>query len=566
MRNLSIVTKDKSWRRTLLTAAALLAAWAVILWRVPVHFMFDDDEALMQILSGARSGTPHLYDVYNSPLLSAPVSLLYRLVPGIAWYPLLLVSVTVASCVCCCVLPVPDDRRSAVLGAIEGVVLAACAFLPSAVFLQYSIAGAAAGAAVCLLMMDTLFHGRTHTAGILLFGFFAICLRGETAAVAAAMTLTAILTALIARDGGIKAVPLPRTGRLALPAGVLAALLFVSAGAGRLAANSPEWKEFTEFNEVRTSFLDYPHPGWEETDAYREAGWDEPLFRLAEDWFFLDPRIDTDALSAIRTEIGWKGRLDSDPVRSFRRMLTANNQVRDLFLFLAGMTGVNVLLSLCAGKRRRIFACLLPGAAFMGGAAILCLIGRHPPHAFYVLAIPSAAMETFLFLQFLRGTGKRILPAALALTAVLAGAVLAANSAVHSLAAALGQETLSREARSTAINAYAYEHPDSILLTDTTVTGAGAPFDADPRPVNRFFWGGWYYATPVWEEQLTANGISALTPEMLYSDRVLFLSAPGSDLADLLAYLTERFGETRPLCLEEREYFSVYRFERGNNS
>ncbi len=564
MRILSIGAQGRAVRRTLATAAALLSIWAVLLWKVPVHFMFDDDEALMQILSGARSGTPHLYDVYNSPLLSAPVSILYRLIPGIAWYPLLLLCVTVASCVCCCVLPVPEDRRSAVIGAVECIVLAACAFLPSTVFLQYSIAGAAAGSAVCLLMMDSLLHGRTHTAGILLFGFFAICLRGETAAVAAAMMLAAVLTALAARNDGTA--ELPRAGRLAVPAGVLAALLFVSAGAARIAANSPDWKDFTAFNEVRTSFLDYPHPGWEETEAYRAAGWDEPLFRLAEEWFFLDPRIDTEALASIRTEIGWRGRLDADPVRSFRQMVTANNQVRDLFLFLFGMTGVNILLSLCAGEWKRILACMIPAAAFMGGAAILCLIGRHPPHAFYVLAIPSAAMETYLFVHFLRGAGKGIVSALLILTAVLAGTVLAVNSAVHSVAAALGQETLSREARSAAINAYAYEHPDSVILTDMTVTGAGAPFETAPRPVNRFFWGGWYYATPAWKEQLAANGISALTPEMLYSDRILFLSAPENDLADLLAYLTERFGETHPLRVDEREGFSVYRFERGNNS
>ena len=136
MRTLSDGTRYRDRSRTLLIAAALLLAWGFLLWRVPVHFMFDDDEALMQILSGTRSGTPHLYDVYNSPLLSAPVSLLYRLIPGIAWYPLLLLAVTVLSCVRCCTLLVPEGRRFPVAAIVAGPALAACAFLPSAVFLR----------------------------------------------------------------------------------------------------------------------------------------------------------------------------------------------------------------------------------------------------------------------------------------------------------------------------------------------------------------------------------------------------------------------------------------------
>ena len=55
MRMLSIGAQGRAVRRTLATAAALLSIWAVLLWKVPVHFMFDDDEALMQILSGAGS-------------------------------------------------------------------------------------------------------------------------------------------------------------------------------------------------------------------------------------------------------------------------------------------------------------------------------------------------------------------------------------------------------------------------------------------------------------------------------------------------------------------------------
>ena len=75
-----------------------------------------------------------------------------------------------------------------------------------------------------------------------------------------------------------------------------------------------------------------------------------------------------------------------------------------------------------------------------------------------------------------------------------------------------------------------------------------------------FFWGGWYYATPAWRDQLAQNGIGELTPEMLLTERVVLVTAPGGEPDKLLAYLAAGFGAVKAEIVEKTELFDAYAF------
>ena len=532
--------------------ASVVIAAALIL--CPVHFLLDDDYALMQILAGFRSGTPSFYNVYNNVLYSAPVSLLYRVWGSIPWYPLLEIAAILvsASAILARTLRAAQKQGRIWAALLAFLAVFCCAFLPNLIFLQYSTAAAALGAAAAVLLLS---HERGDGAWkIVVLAVWSFLLRAETGYVTLFMLLTALLMRALKKPAETR--PKPRVWiAVLLSFAIAAAALLIQ----KAVEQSADIRAYTAFNAARTAFMDYPHADFGAA-AYLEAGWTRTFYELTQRWFFLDGRFNTEALEAINAAAPGVGRISlSAAVRAFLKALGATNMVRNLFVLLLGSSGALSLIRLFRRDWRGVLAALLPLGCLAGGGLALSMLGRFPQHAFYALGIPVSALLLYEWAGEQKG---KLITRLISLALLFCALLIAVSSARHVYALSHSEEYAVQEARSAAIDAYAGAHPELIVVADYSVRGAGTPWTTarDAHPVNRFFWGGWYYKTPFYEEQLRAVGLDSLDADSFLSGEAVLLSNDEAVLETFTAYLAERGTPAAAECIERNDHFAAYRF------
>lgn len=541
-----------------LLAAALVGA---ALCFCPVHFLLDDDYALMQIVSGLRSGTPALYNVYNNILYSAPLSLLYRAAGNIPWYPLFEIAAIFAAvyAILFRTLRAAKEEKRALSCAAFFLAVFAAAFLPNLIFLQYSTAGAALGAAACVLLYTMRREDRVWPA--VLFAAWSFLLRRETGFVTLAMLLAALLMRLLAKKAEDS--PRPRAGIAVIMA---FALCFGAFLAQRAAEQSEGIADFTAYNAARTAYMDYPHAGYDESGVYRELGWSRNFYDLTQRWFFLDARFNADSLEKINAATATAPA--AFPARAkaaattFYKTLFVTNTVRNLFLLMAGASFALALIRILKKDWRGQIRALIPFACLVGAGLLLSYIGRFPQHAFYALALPAVSLLAAEWAKLARGG----LITRLAMLGTLLAALFIGTSSVRTVyALSHSEEYRTQEARAEAVDAFALETPDHIVVTDYSVRGAGTPFVTmqSARPLNRFFWGGWYCYSPFYFDQLEANGLPSLDAETFASGRALLLNSDEALLKLFTEYLTETCGPVRAERVVQTEYFTAWKFARA---
>ena len=547
---------------TAVCCSALLMAglFALALLVCPTHFLLDDDTLLMQLLSGARTGEASYYNVYNSILYSAPISALYRLFPAVEWYPLIQIFILFASgtAVCSVILPLARERGRALPVLLAGIGVFLCMWLPNLIFLQYSVVGAAAGTAACLLALSRMERGGRGW-GIAIFGALSFCIRVETGVAMLAMLCAAGLMGLLSGEkaewkGKIKSLLGP------LVPWVLVGILTL--GLGLAIEHGPEMEDYAAFNHARRDYMDYPHDDFSENPVFLETGWNRSLYDLVEHWCFLDPRVNTENLHQINAAAVHSftplEKLTAAPGLFFST-LGVSNLVRNLFLLLVGLTLALLARRLLGLDVPGLIRGLVPLLAFFAASLLLCYRGRFSQHAFYVVALPALMLLLYEWAD-LPKAGK--LSGCLGGLALFATLFLGVNSAEHVVALANSPVILEEEALNDRINAYARSHGDKIILTDYSLRVFRAPFapQGEPWARNRFSWGGWYYHSPFYYDQLKENGLSTLTGEALYGGRVLLLNRDEALLQNILAYLSENFGPTELMELDRLGDVGIYTF------
>ncbi|MEA5049742.1 MAG: hypothetical protein VB034_14205 [Eubacteriales bacterium] len=531
----------------------------------PVHFLLNDDYALMQLVAGWRSGTPEFYNVYNNVIYSAPLSLLYRLCGNIPWYPL--VQIVILFFASYTIWKTMRKNKSGTLGAVfvllSFLCLFLCGILPNLVYLQYSIVAAIAGSAACILFLDGE-TGRGHGYQIILFVLLSFLIRQESGIVMLCMLLGTLAMRHMKKREPIAKKALPRKQGLSELLIISLAVLFCF-GAGlvqKSVETSPNVRNYTEFNALRTRYMDYgDHPTYQESDVYQRIGWSENLYDMTRNWFFMDERVSAETLSAILSEgkaPAVSEKLASVP-SSFLETLKETNMVRDLFLLFIWLTAATVLCRLLNREYLSALRDCLPAACFFIASLYLCYQGRYPQHAFYVCILPACTLLFYDWTELEKGG--RLMQGVMVLA--LAGMFfLAYNSAEHVVLSSRSGFYQNKEILSDEVDAYAAAHPKDIIITDYSIQGSGKPWkrETDDHPLNRFFWGGWYYQSPFYYTQLQKNGRHPLYAQDFYDSNVRLVSASPKLLEDFLAYLTATYGKTRAIPVLSGPRFTVYRF------
>ncbi len=580
----------RALRARALIALLLAAALLGLLYAVcPVRFETNDDTALMQIVSGARTGEPHSYDVYNNVCYSAPLALLYRLMDGVPFYTLMqlfLIAVSVFV-LFSAALDALDGRGR--LGVAAFTALLAASFLAvyayAAVILQYSVTAAFCGAAACARLYAPARGGRVlralNSIAAVSLALMSFLLRAETGAVTLLFLLVAMLLRLpgkpepeaeraeaVAGQGKVAGPRGVRRAKLAAPLAFLLALGLCGGAAlvQRAYESAHVPADYAAFNRARTAFNDYAHPSYDDDPAlYASVGWPKELAALTDEWFLMDGRIDAQSLSTIASASDMPAFSLSGAVKTFVGGITGTNLARNALLAALALLALAFITGVLNGDGRRSLGALLVAASFFGCVLYLCARGRFPLRSLYVCAFPACALSLALIAEGGKAMGKAAKGVSAALTAAVLCAVafVGLSTAKHVCALANFSETAAFTAQNEALDAYVSARPDGVFVTAVSLTHPGDPFarGGGEAPVNRFFWGGWYRYTPMFDAQLAANGLSELTAAQFYDARVYYVSASDELPRLLLDYLTSEYGQTRMEAVDATgDGFTVYRF------
>lgn len=541
-----------------------------------ITFLNNDDVSIQRAISGWQTGVPYPAHPFANPLLSAPVSLLYRLFPAIAWWGRLqqaamLLSITVTGC---CLLLAADGAGIRPAHALGGFALLCLGVFSSAIVqIAFTLTAALAGtAAVSLILTEDPARPcawpRRISALLLLLACFLFRNSSGICVLPFFLFACAYRVVLPACGAGLVRRARMRNAACLLLGVAISALAIAANAHGRVHFNDPGYEEF---DAARSAFADYPHPSYAEDPAlYASVGWDETLYDLASSWCFLDERIDADALNAIAAA-GVQPRSVaqklSDALQNGIALARGNGRMQWVLAFPAAAF-IWMLLGL--SKRRESLLPALAAGCFALGAFLLCgylcYTGRFLLRTFFLIAYPATAAILLTALEVRRLPPRLRMPkwaGALAATLLLAPSLAGSVLTCRALVLYDPGPTL---ARVDDMYAYALANPDNIYIRDTYTINDIDAFRTFPerQPTNVIEWGGNGMYTGALSRQVALNGLAAFNGETLLGENVYLITTRGSaQEAFLLRYARDRLrAETIELVAEFGDRLAVYRFRR----
>ena len=619
----------KKHENCILSLAMALILAGILAARFDFYYDLNDDVLIKDILSGVYSGTPDGHTMQLLYPLGALLALLYRglSIPVFGAFLLFCQFGSIWAVGYRSVVLVDEEReardgvslasgmRSAASGAhpaepavcsawnttaarlgVKGVLLFAEALFWFAamgshlVYLQYTVtAGMLAGAAIFWVVTA---KGKERFGGLLLY-WLSFCLRPEMA----------LLCLPLAGAGGLciwgREKQIFSKENLRHYLGLFAALVIgmgVFYGLDVLAYSDPDWKDFRQFFDERTTLYDYHLDFVEQYDenreAYEETGVSRTLQEMLKNYNFgAADEIDTQMLSSLAMQA--KKTDAKEPVlsqvkKAIWRLAHENwlskNDLPWNFVFL---TVVFVWCFCCLQKGNRKFFWQPVFVACVGGMLWIYLLmqGRmvdRVTHPLYLAQILLAAglwgtagnrqreMRTAEKCDAVGPTGAAAGVAMgvaivcsdadvsrnvntrstgrihTAITAAVCGAILLlCIFQVPGMWQGVVQEQIHREmVNRTNEDTFAYcrKHASTLFLEDVYSTVAYSEkitLDRD-KPFNYDLLGGWLVKSPLTKQKLSAFEYASMGEAVRSSEKVCLLADEGTDMSWLTEYLEEQ--------------------------
>lgn len=531
----------------LLVSFAMAAVFFLLSAQIQsVAYQTNDDNAIAFALAGYQTGAPYPNALFIHCALGSAFAFLYRAFPNLAWWGIIQIALLLVSesCIFFCILSfsgrrgVPFAASAAVLG-----LFAIVFFLPSAVEITYTVTACIAGCAGLALIIYAADRDRLwilFPAVLLIIS--AYLYRKESGYV--------ILCYLVPAAGiACWLNPVRRRVLIAVSTGVIL-LCGVLGTLNRSVRESVNGEEYVRFSTYRERFTDYPRDTYQENpELYLDAGWDEELYELADNWCFLDPRVNAESLH----------RITDGSVRKGYSLSGALNRMLSFFAeehsALGMSAGILLLLILCWTMDGSGLLHWIAAAVFLGGAGMcfyLCLKGRFIFRSFETVCLPMAVL-TLILLFFCprrkerkRRTLAEILIAGICCICFATGLINAKNLRVNG---ATVQLTNVRQ-----VNDYVMQHPDETFIRDAGTAADLDVFSSYPGtgPINLISWGGCGMYSDAYYQQLRLNGIRGIHSEILFEDSVYFLTKEDSRAKEILDAYLKTIQPAGELVLRER--------------
>ena len=566
--------------------AALLLALIRAPW--PVTFLNNDDTNIMRALSGDYSGVPTASHPFINVVLSVPCSVLYSIMPGVAWWPLVhLLALWAGITVLLAALFKAFTAKGLPL------------WLPAAIgaFFTFTLYGYAIVRMTFTLTSAILGTGALAT--VLAFGTEEKDLSSPLLPMGFALLL-AIACFAFRNSAGMSMLPFWLLGCLyrlyvlfghGLPlrkcaAALLLPLLLCVVAVGMDRVNTLGIEHFNgpafmDYDDARSRYMDYAHDSYAKNPGlYASVGWDEDLARLAESRFFMDERITPEAFRAIYE--GSSIRTSSLFATLWQGLKLGVRTVRGNGQILYCMIGMLLTLAIAAvgcarTKRLPVFLFCL---CFAGGGFLLCYYlccaGRFPLRTFFMIAYPTQIGMAFACLDLITPQcalserltrGQRFRNLGLT-AAVFAGCLLSACLTVSALNADDVSKTLRASKK---LISYVRIHPSNLYVR-APLTG----YDIDPYTSytgtdlsNLLEWGGTGMHTLYMRRQLARKDIADLSPEIFSWDRVYYVARNGDTVttAAFEGYMVSRWGATGLRAVDTiSDLYTIYEVTYPNDA
>lgn len=548
------------------------------------RFATNDDYGLMSILAGYKSGTPSAVSFYCEYLYAVIVSGLYNINSYIPWYTLIFLFLTLINCLCLYYVisksliesGYSKYRRSIASFVFICFILGIYFF--NLVYITFSIVPAVCGCSAVLLILsmndeNISVTNNIVTGFIFVLFFFSWNIRIESGYVAFISAIAAIVYTVI--NNRIKI----RRGAL-LVIGIVA-IMAISVFADWYVGIDSGWNDFKLFYDACGQYTDYTHLTFEEApDLYQSIGWNENMYYLVDDWFFMDDSVNYQSFNTLNNAIA------NETVYGYssKRALIVGmfNTFKNSSLWIKAFAIVWVItvvvISICSfvnseDRKMAVKDVLGPILFWLLGFAFttyLLMRGRFLDRAVYPIVfctmLPSMILSFRNALTIKSSQSKTCKnvssyqPLIVLLIVTVTGACLAI--------AALGVITANWDNYNPEytkvkmnLEQYVMDNDEYFYINDTSLTMTGDPFVVYPekKPTNYTFWGGTYLKSPLYYEQIKMYGVDDFNRAVFLREDVRFVSQRGIN-EFLLNYMKEEYPNCSAEITDKQDDFYVYKF------
>lgn len=540
-----------------------------VLWHIcPIMFQNNDDKFLLYMMAGYTTGKPSLYTVFGGFLWAGFIALFYKLNSGIAWYTIITLVAIVLSLVIICGAYLQSSRK---VGLLCNTLIYISLFFVSLCYfasaLQYTMTSAYVGVAgVCAIMLAE--WADSHRIKLTYIVISAVCIaaaysiRKEMGLVTMSCVFIILFFMVLKTDKAF-----------AIKSGVIIFATFVV-----VFASNHIYEKYTglvKFNEdysIIQRWIDYPHIDINDDvdGVYASVGWDQELYDAANEWFFIDERVTPENIQVINDAS------DAMSVSMTERMVRAKDALANkqmvnvqVLLWLTVLVLSNVSLIRKREGKDDLLAILCADCLFLFFVALaiyFCVLqGRFPLRVYQALviiySIPSMAMMFKVLDKYKCDIIIGLITFVFVVAVPLCYRCFPSGSMIYQ--GRLATHDVDRQnyiATVTQLEEYAAEHKDNIYVYDYELSQPSAPFVTftESMPYNILYWGGWTYGSPVYCDQLRANGLEELRPKDLIGGNI-YLCGKSIDQT-IYKYMERVFGEIHTEVVDKTGDVIIYRY------
>lgn len=552
--------------RWLLAVFLIIVLYGILSGFSAIRFDTNDDSTIVNsiIYAAEKPVTGLTSFMYINYFLGAFLAFFYRNFRNVPWYDLYSVAVLVLSgtVILKNVLREGYKNRKS-FWKILLLILSLSIILFALIFqrIQFTTTAAAAGAAALVSYLCLEEKGKSRILDfVLIWLLFHMCMFQRETVGYVILAFFLLLVGIdvlkwIFRDKNFRQM----RGRFLFSVLLLASLLLTTAYSEYLDSFSEEGEEFREYSDLRVRYMDYDVPSYQENpELYEKAGWDETLYIMVSNWYFMDERYNTDSLREILGAQGKDGEETgelspaAEAGTTWLKLVRENREVPLKLLLLTVLAAAGFVLYFKQNRKKEsVWSILVILGSVLGSALMylyLCLKGRLPLRVFDTVMIPAVFLVVICVLRISAGQSadKKIQRWRTGISAVLAAVFLGVTCVMLTKifdAEAEAQYQI-ENGRQVLLNEFASENQNDIYIYDTTLSIVGESIfsqTAGAQVDNLFFWGGTSMFSNGWYEKLEKNGLTELHSKDWFRDNVYFMTRSEDMIYVLNKYLGTLF-------------------------
>lgn len=523
---------------------------------IPFVFFNNDDFFLKQIASGELTGTPETHLLHIGYFTGVILSILYRILPGVPWYGILLFSYGYLSII----LPIYffsqyiEKKLSRIICSVLCVGIALSFLSIHLISIQYTtITGIVCASSLAFFYLaeeteDTKTYLKNTIPGFITF-FLALELRNKACIMFLPMYFFLILSKYLKNRKLFKP--------LFSYAVLLFILLMISFGAEKIAYSSHDWNDFKTYNTTRENIVDYTvFPDYDRhSETYEELGISYQSYVAANSHYLLllDDNINAGSLQALEKLLPGPSVNIKDMCKSLWERHIHSHMDRPLNLIVYLVYFFTVIFILISEKKKLLWDVL----AILGGRSViwiyLAYIGRSLPRVTQGIYVAELLMLLSIIfgnrLWCIKSRKKKILQYALCSALIISLLCATIKWGIPNTRITIGnsQAMLSHSNMYQEIRLYFAENNENLYLLDTLSFSYFTEniFEETSVSHNNFVsLGGWPANSPWTDSVLEQYGYDSYEQAVLEGNNVFFVFMNTKEAS--YDYLNDYFNEKHP--------------------